>query len=91
MLTLFVLLFAVCAVTSLLSLKNEKLSGGIAHKLRVVMIAVSAVFILITSYVAYIAATGEALLEIYLIAGGAGLACLMRLCALIEKKTEKKR
>lgn len=91
MLMLFILLFAVCAVTSLISRKNEKLSGGLAHKLRVAMIAVSAVFILITSYLAYIAATEEAPLEIYLIAGGAGLACLMRLCALIEKKTEKNR
>lgn len=86
MLTLFILLFAVCAVTSLISRKNEKLSGGFAHKLRVAMIAVSAVFILITSYLAYIASAEEAPLEIYLIAGGAGLACLMRLCALIEKK-----
>lgn len=88
LLTLFVLLFAVCAVTSLISRKNEKLSGGLAHKLRVAMIAISSIFILVTSYLAYIAAAEEAPLEIYLIAGGAGLACLMRLCALIEKKTE---
>lgn len=82
-LPVFVLLFAVCTITSLMSRRNERLRGGVPHKLRVIMIAVSSIFIAITAYFAYVAGVTDSVTHC-LVAGGAGLSCVMRACALIE-------
>lgn len=79
----FALLFAICTITSLISRRNERLRGGVPHKLRVIMIAVSSIFIAITAYIAYVAGVTDSVTHC-LVAGGAGLSCVMRACALIE-------
>ena len=85
-LPVFVLLFAVCAVTSLMSRVNKKLAGGAPHKIRTVMIAASGVFILLLSFVGFIGTNDTFPLGAYLTALGAGLACTMRLCSIIENR-----
>ena len=85
-LPVFGILFLICVLTSLMSWANKKLSGGFPHKIRVIMIAVSAVFILGLSLVSYIATNDTLPLDAYLFAVGAGLACVMRVCSIIENR-----
>ena len=85
-LAVFALLFVICAVTSMLSWANPKLKSGFPHKLRIVMIAVSAAFVMVVNYFAYIGAGNELALDVFFILIGAGLACVMRLCSIIENR-----
>ena len=85
-LSVFGLLFVLCAVTSLLSRANTKLKGGLPHKLRVIMIAVSGAFVFALGYIAYIATNDTFPMDIMLILTNTGLGCMMRLCSLIENK-----
>ena len=82
----FALLFVICVVTSMLSWANPKLKSGFPHKLRIVMIAVSTVFIMVVNYFSYIGAGNELALDIFFIMIGAGLACVMRLCSIVENR-----
>lgn len=82
----FALLFAVCAVTSAMSYANRKLRHGFTHKLRVVMIAVSSVFLSVLSYVGYIGTNETLPLDLFFVITGAGLSCAMRVCSIIENR-----
>ena len=82
----FALLLTVCIVTSIVSSFNKKLQSGFAHKLRVIMISASSVFLLMLSFLGYIGENESAPLDLYLYMTGAGLACVMRVCSIIENR-----
>ena len=87
--TAFVLLFMICAVTSFVSFANPKLRGGFSHKIRIIMIAVSGVFVLTLSFLGYIASNDHVPLDKTIIIFDAGLGLMMRFCSLIENKGRK--
>ena len=80
-------LFVVCAVTSLMSIANPKLRGGFSHKIRVTMIAVSAVFVFSLALIGYIATSAYVGWAVFVSTAGLGL--MMRFCSLIENQKGK--
>lgn len=84
-LPVFLVLFAVIALTSLTSLANKRLLKGFTAKLRVITpIAVSALLLIITYFYAPATANETVPLDLYVCIAGIGMAIAMRLTYTVE-------
>lgn len=82
----FVLLFAVGVISSLSSSRNPSLKKKAVHKLRIIMIAASSLFLVCLNYISFIGSNDKAPLTLYLLLFGAGLSAVMRAASVIERK-----
>lgn len=82
----FMLLFAVGIITVLASARSTVLRKKAVHKLRIIMIAVSSLFLICLNYLAFIGENEKLPLAVCLAAIGAGLSSVMRFAALTERK-----
>lgn len=76
--------FVICSATSLMSFSNPKLRDGFPHRLRITMIAVSAVFVFSLALFGCLATSAYVGPAVFVSTAGLGL--MIRYCSLIENK-----